>query len=148
MRPLSDEAGDPLDSPQVRAAIRQAWEESRSDEPDDRHEEGGYIVRNPDGSYDVIRWPRGGGASIAPPPRTADGSYQGRPVVGEFHTHPNADVDENGWPWQESPSPGDITGVRAERYTGDSFVIGHTNVYRIGSDGAVSRVGLRDDVLQ
>jgi hypothetical protein len=127
--------------------MRKAWQDSRPDEPALRHEEGGYIVQNDDGSYGVLPWPSGGLARIAPPERAADGGYQGRRVVGEFHTHPNPAVDEVGRLWQEAPSPGDIAGIRSERYPGDSYVVGHNNVYRVGNDGSTSTVGTREDVL-
>lgn len=146
--PNQTSGGDPLASPEVRAAMQQAWVDSRPHDPDNRHEEGGYIVRNPDGTFGVVRWPRGGGSSITPPTRAPDGSYGGLPVDGEFHTHPNPDIDEAGRTWQESPSPGDLVGVRAENYPGDSYVIGHNNVYRVTPAGIDFRIGGRDATLR
>jgi hypothetical protein len=127
--------------------MRQGWIDSQAGDPNHRHEEGGYIVQNTDGSYGIERWPRGAGASIAPPPRASDGTFHGKRVVGEFHTHPNPDIDENGRTWQESPSPGDLTGIQAEHYAGDSYVVGHNNVYRVGNDGSSTRVGPRRDTV-
>jgi hypothetical protein len=127
--------------------MRQAWDDSAADDPARRHEEGGYLVENADGTYGVLRWPSGGMARIVPPLRSRDGTYRGRRVIGEFHTHPNPAVDELGQTWQEEPSPGDITGIRSERYPGDSFVIGHNNVYRIRNDGSTSSVGTRAEIL-
>jgi hypothetical protein len=127
--------------------MRTAWTNSHPDDPGRRHEEGGYIVQNDDGSYEVLHWPSGGLARIIPPPRAADGTYQSRRVVGEFHTHPSPAVDEVGRLWHEAPSPGDIAGIRSEGYSGDSFVIGHNDVYRIGKDGSTRTEGRREAVL-
>src|SRR5262245_28021861 len=69
--PPSSPPERPIDGPAVQEGMRQAWEDSQADDPDNRHEEGGYIVRNEDGSLGVERWPRGEGASIPPPPRDA-----------------------------------------------------------------------------
>lgn len=126
--------------------MRQAWDDSVADDPTHRHEEGGYILQD-DGSYSIARWPSGGLARIVPPPRSADGTYQGRRVVGEFHTHPNPAVDESGRLWHEGPSPGDIAGIRSEGYAGDSYVITRNNVFRVGNDGAISILGTRAEVL-
>lgn len=147
MNPASQPTG-PLTDPVVRRAMRLAWDDSQADDPARRHEEGGYIVRNDDGSHGVVRWSGGLLSHITPPPRAADGSYQGRRVVGEFHTHPNPPVDERGAVWQESPSPGDIAGVQAEGYAGESYVISHTYRYGIASDGSTRIVGPRDDILK
>lgn len=51
---------DPLAEARVRATMRQAWDESFPNDDGLRHEEGGYIVRNEDGSHGVVRWPSGG----------------------------------------------------------------------------------------
>jgi hypothetical protein len=67
--------------------------------------------------------------------------------VGEFHTHPNPPVDEQGTLWQERPSPGDIAGVQIEGFADESYVIGHVNLYGIASDGSWRVVGPRDDIL-
>lgn len=127
--------------------MQQAWRDSAPDDVTRRHEEGGYIVQDDDGSYSVLRWPSGGPSRIIPPPRASDGTYHGRQVIGEFHTHPNPAVDELGRFWQEAPSPGDLAGIRREGYSGYSYVIGHTTVYRIGNDGSTGALGPRADVL-
>jgi hypothetical protein len=143
----STPSGDPLADPSVRAAMQQAWQDSAADDPDRRHEEGGYIVQDDDGSYGAVRWPSGSASRITPPARAVDGTYHGRQVIGEFHTHPNPLVDEQGRLWQEAPSPGDIAGIRGEGYPGDSYVIGHNWMYRIANDGSTSTLGPRADVL-
>jgi hypothetical protein len=140
------QAGGPLANSSVRAAMRQAWEDSAPHDPTRRHEEGGYIVQD-DGGCSVVRWPCGGLGRIVPPPRAADGTYQGQRVIGEFHTHPNPTLDELGRLWLERPSPGDIAGIAREAYPGDSYIIGHHYIYRIGNDGSSSTVGPRVDVL-
>jgi hypothetical protein len=127
--------------------MKKAWDDSQANDPANRHEEGGYIVKNADGSFGVERWPRGAGASITPPARGADGKYNGKEVVGEFHTHPNPNVDENGRHWKEGPSPGDLTGIKAEHYPGDSYVVGHDNVYKVDKDGNDSKIGPKADNL-
>ena len=138
----------PLDSVEIRDAIERAWNDSAGDDPLNRHEEGGYIVRNGDGSLGVERWPKGAGAFIEPSPRAADGTYNGKVVLGEFHTHPNPQVDENGKTWLEGPSPGDLFGIQDEKYPGDSYIIGHNNVYVVSKDGVPSVLGAKADVLK
>ncbi|NTV63528.1 MAG: hypothetical protein HGA65_08340 [Oscillochloris sp.] len=131
----------------VRAEMRRAWADSQSASVANRHEEGGYIVRRADGSLGVERWPRGAGASIQPAARDAQGHYNGLEVVGEFHTHPNPAVDENGMAWVQGPSPGDITGIRAENYSGDSYVVSGSNVYRVRPNGSSSQLGSRRSII-
>lgn len=145
----------PIDDPAVKAAMRQAWEDSQANDPKNRHEEGGYIVKNPDGSYGVARWPRGAGASIAPPPRDSNGKYKGKEVVGEFHTHPNPPVDENGKKWTQGGHRGDWDGIKAEKYPGDSYIISGGHVWKVSPDGKPTvdksgnevPYGSREDVL-
>ena len=86
----------PLASSEVKDAMKKAWDDSQANDHLNRHEEGGYIVKNADGSLAVERWPKGEGASITPPLRSADGSFKGKEILGEFHTHPNPAVDESG----------------------------------------------------
>jgi hypothetical protein len=61
-----------LDDPFVRAEVRRAWHESQPDDPISRHEEGGFVIGNPDGSFEIERWPRGEQSRIAPPPLDTD----------------------------------------------------------------------------
>jgi hypothetical protein len=146
---------NPIDDPKVKAAMRKAWENSQADDPDNRHEEGGYIVKNADGGYGVESWPRGKGASIAPPPRDKDGKYNGKEVVGEFHTHPNPPVDEKGKKWNQGGHEGDWDGIKDEKYPGDSYIISKDSVWKVSPDGQPTRdktgnevpYGSRQDVL-
>jgi len=146
---------EPIDDPSVQEGMSQAWEDSEANDPANRHEEGGYIVRNADGTHGVERWPRGQGASIAPPPRDANGRYNGREVVGEFHTHPNPSVDESGRQWTQGGHEGDWNGIAAENYPGDSYIVSEDQVWEVDSGGNPLRdasgnevpYGTREDVL-
>jgi hypothetical protein len=97
--------------PTVSAAIAQAWTDSQAGDPDNRHEEGGWIVQDTrTGALSVVRWPKGTGSSINPgaPPQIPCSR-----VVGEFHTHPNPPVDEDGNTWEQGPSAGDENAANA-----------------------------------
>src|SRR5688572_30379006 len=104
--------------------MSRAWHESRADDPLERHEEGGYIVLNADGSHAVERWPRGGQSGITPPSLNADGRYNGKLVVAAFHTHPNPGVDEAGRLWEQEPSRSDRRWHARRKLRG--FVISRT----------------------
>lgn len=119
--------------------MRQAWTDSQAGDPANRHEEGGYIVRESDGSYGVERWPRGAGASITPPPRDSNGRYNGKEVVGEFHTHPNPPVDERGRQWTQGGHAGDWNGIAAENYPEDSYIISRDHVWTVSPSGQPTR---------
>jgi uncharacterized Zn-binding protein involved in type VI secretion len=136
----------PLSDPNVQAGMRQAWADSQAGDAANRHEEGGYIVKNADGSFGVERWPRGAGASIMPPARDANGRYNGKDVVGEFHTHPNPPVDENGKHWTPGGHQGDWDGIRAENYPGDSYIISRDSVWLVQPDGTPARDGHGNEV--
>ena len=132
----------------IREAIQWAWEHSQTDNPSLRHEEGGYIVVEEDGTLGVRWWRSGTRSSIIPPKRAGDGSYAGRQVVGEFHTHPNPPKDEQGRAWSQAPSPLDADGIREENYAGMSYVITDQHIWQISPDGRVERVGSRRRLLQ
>ncbi|MEP6505216.1 MAG: hypothetical protein ABJD97_17890 [Betaproteobacteria bacterium] len=129
----------PIDCPAVQRGMRQAWTDSQAGDAANRHEEGGYIVRNADGTYGVERWPRGASASIAPPARDANGLYNGKQVVGEFHTHPNPPVDETGRQWTPGGHPGDWNGIAAENYSDESYIISDGSVWRVSPSGQPTR---------
>ncbi len=65
-----------------------------------RHEQGGWIVQNQDGSYEVWRVPEGTADSL----KTIVGTKPPVNVVGWFHTHPNP-MSEG---FLATASPGDI----------------------------------------
>ena len=72
--------------PTVRAAFATAWADSFPDDPQLRHEEGGFIYYNPTtGAISVRRTPPGltSELDLSYPPILRD-SY----LVGIFHTHP------------------------------------------------------------
>jgi hypothetical protein len=127
--------------------MKKGWNDSQAADQANRHEEGGYIVKEKDGSYGVERWPRGQGASISPPPRAADGTYNGKEVVGEFHTHPNPPVDENGRQWTQGGHQGDWTGIKAEKYSGPSYIVSRDNVYEVSPDGKEQNLGSHEGLL-
>lgn len=131
----------------IHAAMRWAWERSQADNPELRHEEGGYIVVETDVTLGVRWWQPGNRSSIVPPHRAADRSFAGRRVVGEFHTHPNPPKDELGRTWSQEPSPIDITGIVREKYSVASYIVTEEYVWQIEPDGRVKRVGLRAKLL-
>jgi hypothetical protein len=55
-----------LSVPSVRAALEQAWKDSKPGITGG-HEEGGFIVRDQKGNLNVVRWPKGSQNSIALP---------------------------------------------------------------------------------
>jgi hypothetical protein len=129
----------------ILAEMKRAWRESRAEDPKQRHEEGGYILLNADGSYTVERWPRGEQFRIAPPPLDINGCYNGTQVIAVFHTHPNPPIDEAGREWEQGPSEADRRWHVRRRLRG--FVISATSVYEIAVDGTATVVGKRDEVL-
>ena len=136
---------DLLTDPAIIAEINRAWEESRTDNQANRHEEGGYIVLNPDRTLGVERWPRGEKFRMAPPPLSADNCYNGKVVVAAFHTHPNPSIDENGQEWEQGPSQSDRRWHALRNLRG--FVISRTLVYEIDVAANISIIGRRDEVL-
>ena len=122
-----------------------AWADSRSSHPSHRHEEGGYIVQNPDGTRAVIRWPQGEQFRIAPPPLDENNWYNKQVVIAAFHTHPNPSIDELGRQWQQEPSSADRRWH--ERWKLPGFVISRDFVYAIDADGSYRITGRRDEVL-
>ncbi|MFQ5860883.1 MAG: hypothetical protein ACE5IG_04950 [Dehalococcoidia bacterium] len=95
-----------LENATVSAAIEQAWRDSQANDPNKRHEEGGWIIQNiRTGALRVVRVPAGGQAGITP---GANPAGAGEQTCGFFHTHPNPPVDENGVRWTQGPSQADI----------------------------------------
>lgn len=128
-----------LQDPGVRDALRKAWEDSQSETPT-AHEEGGFVLRAPDGSWTVARWPRGSHNEIVVPPHPG-GQRDSSLIVATFHTHPNPGAD-----YQQEPSLTDIRAVRDDpdlghtEYEGE-YVIAREAVYRILRDGRVEHLG-------
>lgn len=131
----------------LRQTFQLAWERSQPNVPASRHEEGGYIVVEADGALGVRWWQPGKSAAITPPKRARDGSFDGRKVVAEFHTHPHPRKDEQGKTWELEPSAIDLNAIRNENYSGVSYVIGWEHVWQIEPAGRVTRIGLRVKLL-
>ena len=119
----------------VRAAISQAWVESKSG-ISGGHEEGGFITREHNGAFNVTRWPRGEQSQIRAPAHP-DCFVNGLEIVASFHTHPN--IGRN---YLQEPSETDKRAVRddpnlkGENYVGE-FVISKETIYLITPFGQV-----------
>lgn len=87
-----------LQVPAVQRAIEGAWADSMPTDPDNRHEEGGWVFLNPKtGEYLALRAVPGARKAInLNRPYELYGYY----VVGKFHTHPNPSADG----WETGPS--------------------------------------------
>ena len=137
---------DPILSlPHVIEALRQAWGDSEPDKVALRHEEGGYIMRRPDQSVSVERWPQGQQGRIVPPPLDAANCYNGEVVIAAFHTHPNPPIDENGDEWEQGPSASDKRWHVRRKLPG--YVISRDVLYAIDAAGNVQDAGKREEVL-
>jgi hypothetical protein len=127
-----------IDSATVRAFLKQAWEDSNPG-TDTAHEEGGFILLQPDGSFCVERWPRGDQNEIDVPPHPGC-RRNNLPIVATFHTHPNVGPE-----FQQEPAFTDILAVKGDRnlkspeYEGE-FVIATELTYRIRPSGKVEIV--------
>jgi hypothetical protein len=131
--------------PFLLAEFARTWQDSLSDKPSDRHEEGGFALHNTDGSVSVERWPRGERFRITPPPLDDDNCYNGKVVIAAFHTHPNPPVDELGRQWQQEPSVADRRWHGRRKLPG--FVISRDFVFAIDANGSFRIIGKRDEVL-
>lgn len=131
-------SNDPFTDPNVRMEFEDAWNDSNPGTGTDpnRREQGGWIVRNSDGSFSVSRWPPGTASGISPTP-VPSGS------TGSFHTHPNMGTAPNGQPWNPRPSPSDVNNVRNNPVYAPHYVISDKNIYRINADGTVDDLGPR-----
>jgi hypothetical protein len=82
----------------VRQALEDAWAASEPSNPENRHEEGGWIYMDlKTAEIKIRRAPRGARAEIfldSPP------EVSGAVVVGIFHTHPNPTAEG----WDSGPS--------------------------------------------
>jgi hypothetical protein len=128
-----------LDNPTVREGLRLAWAESQPG-TSGAHEEGGFILRNKEGSIFVERWPRGKQNEILVPAHP--GGMRGPAVIlATFHTHPNL-----GPPFLQEPSLTDIRAVRADpdlnhaEFEGE-YVIASEELHIIRKSGQVEIIG-------
>jgi hypothetical protein len=130
-------AFDILCDPNVIAGMRRAYEESDvgGDSP---IEQGGFILWNPASAMrEVARLPTSGQDSIAYP-ICIDGTYQGKRILGTFHTHPNTGPE-----WRQEPSRQDIHLSQDDPETmgPHQFVISKETIYHIDGNGLVSEMG-------
>ncbi len=134
-----------LIDPSVRAAINQAWQDSLPG-LSGGHEEGGFVLRDPEGNLSVIRWPRGAQNAIALPPHP-NCRVVGNDIVATFHTHPNTGGD-----FLQEPSETDRRAVQDDpdlkgpKYEGE-FVISQQTLYLIAPNGLVNEVGSTSEIL-
>jgi hypothetical protein len=124
-----------LANPEVRRALQQAWIDSNPG-VSGRHEEGGFIVRDTDGTLSVRRWQKGLQDTIQVPPH-GNCVFDGLEIVASFHTHPNTGGD-----YLQEPSETDKRAVRddpdlkGENYVGE-FVISQIVIYLVSPAGQV-----------
>ncbi len=134
-----------LNAPAVRAALKQAWEDSQSGVTGG-HEEGGFILRDSVGNLRVVRWPKGAQNSIILPPHP-NCKIGESDIVATFHTHPNMGSD-----YLQEPSETDERSVRddpdlkGEFYEGE-FIISQEKIYLIAPDGQMSEVGEKREII-
>ena len=124
-----------LSNANVRSALQQAWTDSNPGITGG-HEEGGFVVRNTDGSLSVIRWQKGLQDTIQVPPHK-DCMFDDLEIMASFHTHPNMGSD-----YLQEPSETDKRAVRddpdlkGEEYIGE-FVISQAVIYLVSPTGQV-----------
>jgi hypothetical protein len=129
----------------VQDGIKQAWEDSWPGLTL-RHEEGGFILLNPNRELKVVRWPGGVQNSISVPSHP-NCKFNGNDIIATFHTHPNTGQD-----YLQEPSETDKRAVRddpnlkGEFYIGE-FVISKNKIYLISPDGQVGEIGDKDKIL-
>jgi hypothetical protein len=120
---------DILHEPEVRAALFEAWKESKSGLIGG-YEQGGFIVLDDKDKLKIRRWPVGEGNWIRVPSHTGR-MIDGRHIVATFHTHPNIGPD-----YMQEPGETDKRGVKEDvdlkgsHYIGE-FVIANEMVYLI-----------------
>lgn len=140
---MSDNAMSILNDLVVRAAFRQAWEDSQPG-PAGGHEEGGFVLRDSAGSLSVERWPYGQQNSIVVPPHP-NCRINDQDIIATFHTHPNTGIE-----YLQEPGETDKRAVRDDPhlkgafYEGE-FVISAQTIYRIAPTGQVSEVAKTED---
>ena len=125
--------------PLVRAALKQAWEDSQFGDTGG-HEEGGFILRDVTGNVSVTRWPQGIQNSIILPPHP-NCKIDTSDIVATFHTHPNTGSEYLQEPSEtDKRAVGDDSDLKGEFYEGE-FVISQEKVYLIAPNGQVSEIG-------
>jgi hypothetical protein len=123
----------------VCAELKRAWKDSNPGLTGG-HEEGGFILKDSEGSFSVIRWKTGAQNSIFLPSHLGC-KIEGIAIAASFHTHPNTGGD-----YLQEPSETDNRAVRDDpelkeaSYVGE-FVISQAKIYWIEPNGQVSEVG-------
>ncbi|MCI0557074.1 MAG: hypothetical protein MN733_01155, partial [Nitrososphaera sp.] len=102
---MSDNTTSILNDPVVRAALRQAWEDSQPGLTDG-HEEGGFILRDSADNLSIERWPYGQQNTIVLPLHP-NCRINNQDIVATFHTHLNIGSD-----YLQEPSETDKRAVR------------------------------------
>lgn len=128
-----------LNNPLVRTELKRAWEDSNPGLTGG-HEEGGFILKDSEETFSVVRWVTGHQNSIFLPPHSGY-KIEGIAIAASFHTHPNTGGD-----YLQEPSETDKRAVRDDpdlketSYIGE-FVISQAKIYWIDPNGQVSEVG-------
>ena len=135
-------ANEILEDVNVAAAMRRVYRESDVG-GDFAVEQGGFIVAGDGGAFSVERVAHGRPSSLGYP-LCPDGSFNGRRIVGTFHTHPNT-----GDEWMQEPGRQDIrlSTEYPETMGAHQFVISFERIYVINNDGAVSDAGATRQLL-
>jgi hypothetical protein len=134
-----------LSNTDVRQALQQAWTDSNQG-LNGGHEEGGFVVRDANGSLSVRRWQKGLQDTIQVPPH-GNCVFDGLEIVASFHTHPNTGSD-----YLQEPSETDKRAVRddpdlkGDEYIGE-FVISQAVIYLVSPAGQVREMDDTEDVF-
>ena len=119
----------------VRHALQQAWRDSNPGMTGG-HEEGGFVLRDANGSLSVRRWQKGLQDTIQVLPH-GNCIFDGLEIVASFHTHPNTGND-----YLQEPSETDRRAVRDdpdlkdEEYIGE-FVVSQAMIYLVSTAGQI-----------
>ena len=114
--------------------------------PSGGHEEGGFIVQNPAGALQVIRWPKGAAYTIDVPPHRGC-VVEGLEIIASFHTHPNTGSDYLLEPGEtDRRAVRDEPDLKAPHYVGE-LVISAALLYCVAPSGSVDELGETESIL-
>lgn len=136
---MNQQCAELLNNPFVRMELKRAWQDSNSGLTGG-HEEGGFVLKDTEGNFRVVRWATGNQSSIFLPPHPGC-KIEGMAIAASFQTHPNT-----GDNYLQEPSETDKRAVRDDLdlkeafYVGE-FVISQSKIYWIKPSGQVSEVG-------
>lgn len=135
-----------LHTPEVRAAIAKAWQDSQPGIAGG-HEEGGFITEDNSGNLKVIRWSRGEQDSIIVPLHQ-DCRFDGQDILATFHTHPNTGMDYLQEPGEtDKRAVRDDPALKGRLYEGE-FVISASYIYLILPTGQVVQLASSKNDLE